>query len=78
MSAIVFIYFILFATTLVTAITFTYKRATEAFEIMQKPMKKSSIHPEMEDVASGTELLVFRAEAEDDDDSEGDVLIVRK
>jgi len=38
---------------------------------------KRNIHPEMSDVQSGEELLVFKAQDEDDDD-EGDVVIIRK
>ena len=38
-----------------------------------------NVHPEMRDVQSGTELLIFHAsEDEDEDDGEGDVVIVRK
>ena len=40
---------------------------------MNKPIKRT-VHPEMEDVQSGDELLVFNP----DDDEEDDVIIVRK
>ena len=40
---------------------------------------KPNVHPEMRDVQSGTELLIFHAsDDEDEDDGEGDVVIVRK
>ena len=41
-----------------------------------KPIKRN-VHPEMSDVQSGEELLVFKAQDEDDDD-EGNVVIIRK
>tara|TARA_B100000131_G_scaffold144622_1_gene140680 strand:- start:576 stop:764 length:189 start_codon:yes stop_codon:yes gene_type:complete len=37
---------------------------------------KNNIHPEMSDVKSGEELLVFKGT--DDDDDEDDVIIIRK
>ena len=39
----------------------------------QKPRKRN-IHPEMQNVQSGEELLVFNAKKDDDDD----VIIIRK
>ena len=36
--------------------------------------RKRNIHPEMQDVQSGEELLVFNAKKDDDDD----VIIIRK
>ena len=36
-----------------------------------------NVHPEMADVKTGEELLVFRSE-EDDDDDDGEVVILRK
>ena len=40
---------------------------------------QSNVHPEMRDVQSGTELLVFHAsDDEEEDDGEGDVVVVRR
>ena len=36
------------------------------------------IHPEMEDIKSGEQLLVFKPESDQEDDDEGDVIIIRK
>mgnify|MGYP001307269507 CR=1 FL=1 len=46
---------------------------------MDKPIKRR-VHPEMDEVETGTELLVFRGyeEDDDDDDDDGDILVVRK
>ena len=42
-----------------------------------KDINQRKIHPEMADVKSGEELLVFSLEEEDDDDDR-DVIIIRK
>ena len=77
-STVLFLYFLLFMTTLVSAIVFMWKSMTESFKALGDPIK-TNVHPEMRDVQSGTELLVFHAsDDEDDDDGEGDVIIVRK
>ncbi len=65
----VLIYFICFA--IVAGTTFAYMYA-----MMSK--ERSNIHPEMEDVKNGEELLVFSMEEEDDDDDGGDVVIIRR
>ena len=75
---VIFLYFLLFMVTLVSALVFMWRSMTFVFSEMGKPMK-SNVHPEMRDVQSGTELLIFHAsEDEDEDDGEGDVVIVRK
>lgn len=77
-STVLFLYFLLFMTTLVSAIVFMWKSMTESFKALGQPIK-TNVHPEMRDVQSGTELLVFHAsENEDEDDGEGDVIVVRK
>ena len=64
--------------TLVSALVFMWRSMSSLFTEMGKPMK-SNVHPEMRDVQSGTELLVFHAsDDEDEDDGEGDVVVVRK
>ena len=77
-STVLFLYFLLFMTTLVSAIVFMWKSMTESFKALGDPIR-TNVHPEMRDVQSGTELLVFHAgEEEDDDDGEGDVVVVRR
>jgi len=46
------------------------------FSKMGKPIRRD-LHPEMQDVKSGEQLLVFNPD-QDEDDGEGDVFIVRK
>ena len=53
---------------------------TYMFMMMRSTLKdinQRNIHPEMADVKSGEELLVFSLEEEDDDDDR-DVIIIRK
>ena len=77
-STVLFLYFLLFMTTLVSAIVFMWKSMTESFKALGDPIR-TNVHPEMRDVQSGTELLVFHArEDEDEDDGEGDVIVVRR
>ena len=77
-STVLFLYFLLFMTTLVSAVVFMWKSMTESFKALGDPIK-TNVHPEMRDVQSGTELLVFHAsDDEDEDDGEGDIIIVRK
>ena len=77
-STVLFLYFLLFMTTLVSAIVFMWKSMTESFKALGDPIR-TNVHPEMRDVQSGTELLVFHAsDDEDEDDGEGDIIIVRK
>ena len=77
-STVLFLYFLLFMTTLVSAIVFMWKSMTESFKALCDPIK-TNVHPEMRDVQIGTELLVFHAsDDEDEDDGEGDVVVVRK
>ena len=77
-STVLFLYFLLFMTTLVSAVVFMWKSMTESFKALGDPIK-TNVHPEMRDVQSGTELLVFHAsDDEDEDDGEGDVVVVRK
>ena len=55
---------------------FMFKMIGSTLDDFNKPIKRN-IHPEMSDVQSGEELLVFKSQDEDDDD-EGDVVIIRK
>ena len=72
-DVLVFVYLLCFAA--VFGMTCTYM-----FMMMRSTLKdinQRNIHPEMADVKSGEELLVFSLEEEDDDDDR-DVIIIRK
>ena len=62
----------LFATTF----AFMWRMIGSTLNDFDKPIRRN-IHPEMSDVKSGEELLVFKG-TEDDDDDEDDVIIIRK
>ena len=51
-----------------------WKMTTLSIESINKPITRRNVHPEMEDIKSGEELLVFKPE----DDDEDDVIIIRK
>ena len=74
----VLIYLVCFAAVVGATFAFMFKSMTVVFNDMNKPSKRN-IHPEMVDVKTGDELLVFRSDQEgDDDDDGGDVVIIRK
>ena len=70
-----FIYFLGFVAVAGATFAYTWKLMTTTIEDFNKPIKKN-IHPEMSDVKSGEELLVFKSQDEEDDD--GDIIFVRK
>ena len=75
----VFIYLCFFVVLFGATFAFMFKSMTAIYQ-MDKPIKRR-VHPEMDEVETGTELLVFRGiedEEEDDEDDEGDILVVRK
>ncbi|BCV00673.1 MAG: hypothetical protein CM15mV36_1630 [Caudoviricetes sp.] len=73
------IYFICFAIVAGASFAFMFKMMTTTLEEFNKPVQRSNVHPEMSDVQSGEELLVFKASLEEeDDDDEGDVVVIRK
>ena len=54
-----------------------WKMTTISIESINKPPRRA-VHPEMSEVQSGDELLVFKPESEEDEDDEGDVFVVRR
>jgi len=75
-DTLIFIYLIFFIMVFASTFAFMFKMIGSTLNDFNKPIKRS-VHPEMSDVQSGEELLVFKAQDEDDDD-EGDVVIIRK
>ena len=72
-----FVYFLGFVAVAGATFAYTWKLMTTTIEDFNKPIKKQNIHPEMSDVKSGEELLVFKG-IDDDEDNEEDVIIIRK
>ena len=71
----VLLYFIMFAIVVGMTFAFMYTMMRSTLREFAGPRQTRNVHPEMRDVQSGDELLVFNADDEDDD---GDILIVRK
>lgn len=72
----VFIYFLCFAGVAGATFAYMYAMMTSTLRDFNRQQRRN-VHPEMSDVQSGEELLVFKGQEEDDDD-EGDVVIIRK
>ena len=72
-----FVYFLGFVAVAGATFAYTWKLMTTTIEDFNKPIKKQNIHPEMSDVKSGEELLVFKG-IDDDEGDEEDVIIIRK
>ena len=75
-DTLIFIYLIFFVMVFASTFAFMFRMIGSTLDDFNKPIKRN-VHPEMSDVQSGEELLVFKAQDEDDDD-EGDVVIIRK
>ena len=69
----VFIYAVFFFAIAGGTFAFMWKMTTISIESINKPTRRA-VHPEMSDVQSGDELLVFKPE----DDDEDDVFVVRR
>ena len=74
-DTLIFIYLIFFVILFASTFAFMFKMIGSTLNDFNKPMKRN-VHPEMTDVKTGDELLVFTPEDEEDD--EGDVVIIRK
>ncbi len=67
------IFGLLFAGTAGAAFAFMWKSMSM---LREEPKRRNRIHPEMENVKSGEELLVFNVES--DDDGGDEVVVIRK
>ena len=74
----VLVYGICFFAVAGATFAFMWKMTASSLESINKPIPRRNVHPEMEDIQSGEELLVFKPDAEEGDDDEGDVIIIRK
>ena len=71
-----FIYFLCFAAVAGATFAYMYAMMTSTLRDFNRQQERRNVHPEMSDVQSGEELLVFKGQDEEDD--EGDVVIIRK
>ena len=74
-DATVLLYLLCFA--IVVGMTFAFMYAMMKTTLAEVNKPKRRVHPEMEEVQTGDQLLVFRQPEEDDDD-DGDAIIIRK
>ena len=72
----VVLFLVMFAMVVGMTFAFMFTMMRSTLREFDRPRQMRNVHPEMQDVKTGDELLVFNAEDEDDD--EGDILIVRK
>ena len=62
----------------VVGMTFAFMYVMMRTTINQLDKSKTNIHPEMEEVQSGDELLVFTIDEDEEDGDEGSLTIIRK
>ena len=67
----VLLYFIMFAIVVGMTFAFMYTMMRSTLREFDSPRQTRNVHPEMRDVQSGDELLVFNAD--DDEDDDGDI-----
>ena len=72
----VLLFLVMFASIVGMTFAFMFTMMRSTLREFDRPRQVTNVHPEMQDVKNGDELLVFNADNEDDDD--GDILIVRK
>ena len=75
-DTLIFIYLIFFVMIFASTFAFMFRMIGSTLNDFNKP--KRNVHPEMADVKTGDELLVFNREDDDGDDDEGNVVIIRK
>ena len=75
----VFIYFLCFACLAGATFAYMYAMMTSTLRDFNRQQERRNVHPEMEEVKTGDELLFFNLEEEDDDDDdEGNITVVRR
>ena len=73
----VLLYFIMFAIVVGMTFAFMYTMMRSTLREFDGPRQTRNVHPEMTDVQTGDELLIFKRDEEEEDD-DGDVVIIRK
>ena len=75
-DATVLLYLLSFAIVVGMTFAFMYAMMKTTLAEVNKPKRK--VHPEMEEVRTGDQLLVFRQPPEEDEDDDGDAIIIRR
>ena len=73
----VLLYLLCFATVVGMTFAFTYSMMNSTLREFNRQQEKKPVHPEMKEVRTGDQLLVFRQPDEEDDD-DGDAIIIRR
>ena len=71
----VLLYLLCFAVVVGMTFAFMYIMMKSTLREVDKP--RTPVHPEMKEVRTGDQLLVFR-QPEEDDDEDGDAIIIRR
>ena len=71
----VFIYLVFFIALAAATFAYMYVMMTATLKDINRPKQRENVHPEMSDVQSGEELLVFKGQIDEDDDN---VFVVRR
>jgi len=78
-DTLIFIYMIFFVMLFASTFAFMFKMMGSTLNDFNRQIKRrGNIHPEMSDVKTGDELLIFTPEDDEEDEDEGDVVIIRK
>ena len=78
-DTLIFIYMIFFVMLFASTFAFMFKIMGSTLNDFNRQIKRrGNIHPEMSDVKTGDELLIFTPEDDEEDEDEGDVVIIRK
>tara|TARA_B100001093_G_scaffold96420_1_gene88412 strand:- start:919 stop:1158 length:240 start_codon:yes stop_codon:yes gene_type:complete len=74
----ILIYLICFVALFGATFAYMWRMMGSTLSEMDRTNTKNNVHPEMKNVQTGDELLVFRTGDEEEDDDGGDVVIIRK
>ena len=72
----VLLFLVMFASIVGMTFAFMFTMMRSTFREFDKPKQVTNVHPEMQDVKTGDELLIFNVD--DDEDDDGDIFVVRK
>ena len=72
----VLLFLVMFASIVGMTFAFMFTMMRSTLREFNKPKQVTNVHPEMQDVKTGDELLIFNVD--DDEDDDGDIFVVRK
>ena len=72
----VLLFLVMFASIVGMTFAFMFTMMRSTLREFDNPKQVTNVHPEMQDVKTGDELLIFNVD--DDEDDDGDIFVVRK